>query len=101
MKAAIEGGERGNTMENPADGGCEGLGAGPEARRRYVRKLPRTVLNNRVCSRGRDVRFILHAEGRVANCTIYRTGGTAIGTYARPLPERNGICRRKSRRVKP
>ena len=39
-------------------------------RRRRVGKLPRYVLSRHVCSRGRGVRFILHAEGSDANCRI-------------------------------
>jgi len=68
----VEGGERGDTIERPADGGSEGLDADPGARRRRVGKLPRYVLSRRAWFRGRGVRFILHAEGRVANCGINR-----------------------------
>ena len=64
-------------MERPADGGCEGLDAGSGARRRRVRKLPRYVLSRPAWSRGRGVRFILHAEGRVAHCRINRGRMTA------------------------
>jgi len=66
----VEAGERGDTFDRPADGGSEGLDAGSGARRRCVGKLPRYVLSRHVWSRGRGVRFILHAEGSDANCRI-------------------------------
>ena len=72
-------------MESPADGGCEGLDAGPGARRRRVRKLPPYVLSRRAWSRGRGVRFILHAEGRVADYVIDRQQITAAESRALTL----------------
>ena len=68
----VEGGERGDTIDRPADGGSEGLDACSLARRRGVGTLPRYVLSRRACSRGRGVRFILHADGRVVYCRINR-----------------------------
>jgi hypothetical protein len=64
-----------------------------------VRELPGYVLSRRAYTRGRGVRFILHAEGRVANGRSNRVRVTPAPHQAssgKQCPE--GLCRGEARR---